>query len=761
VTAAVLAQAPLDAETLLALGRNLLPGLALAAVVLLLVGAGLALGRRVPRRSILRLESSLRRLLVGDYQSPPDLSSRDPAAGVGELIGELGRAMEERTRRLEHRAVVIGQAFEQVADRGILIVDRGMTIVTAGEGVARMAGRPAGDLERQPASSLFTEKSWKDFVVRLLDADRRFLGVTGTLEIVREGQERPLEVRVVAADTELPKDGIALLLESVPEDGGDEGVLHARELGALLDGLSDGLLVVSSGLVRSANPTARRWIGEDVVGEPLKDLIAAEDLLFVLDRVSRTEGGERVSSFRCRLLPMRPELRPRDVAVHPVPVQMDDRREAILTMRDLGGSGGLRRQVQLQRAKLRSVVDAAADGIILLEAPDREDGEWRLSVVNERARQLLELPKSVTEGSREDTLRGAIAHRFRDPVGLLGFFDHSKDESDEEWTEAFELNDAQASSLELVARPVAGADGVRIGRVVVIRDISRHKEVERQLRDDADAVERSRESLQRAFEELSALNKSMEKKASQLDSVNQELRELDVSRAQLISSMTHELQAPLVAIRGYTQMVLEGRLGRINDEQRRGLDRVLGNVDRMVELIGNLLAMAKAEASPELKPEPVPAERVIREVVERHRSAADEKRVKLEVEISRPDLRLIAEREGLTQVLENLVGNAVKFNRESGRVRVVVTPAPEGFVTLSVTDTGVGIPSDEQKKVFDRFFRGTNAAGVPGSGIGLATVRAIVERHGGTIACDSTYGRGTTFRVVWPREVSSGSTATG
>jgi signal transduction histidine kinase len=285
---------------------------------------------------------------------------------------------------------------------------------------------------------------------------------------------------------------------------------------------------------------------------------------------------------------------------------------------------------------------------------------------------------------------------------------------------------------------------------LVLRDVTEHRQTERRLHADAAALGRSREALQRAYEELATVHRDLEKKSTELDRVNRELVELDRARAQLFSEVTHELQTPLVSIRGYTQMILEGRLGKINDEQRRGLEVALRNVDRMVELIQNLLALAKSEGQQPLRAEPVDLDAVVDAVFQRVEGQARRKNVELVRRITAP-VKALAERDGLTLVLENLVSNAIKFNRSAGRVVVSVSSNAAGFVTIEVEDTGVGIPEDERARVFERFYRGRTSTGTTGSGIGLATAKNVVERHGGRIEVLPAPSGGTLMRVSWPQ----------
>ena len=125
---------------------------------------------------------------------------------------------------------------------------------------------------------------------------------------------------------------------------------------------------------------------------------------------------------------------------------------------------------------------------------------------------------------------------------------------------------------------------------------------------------------------------------------------------------------------------------------------------------------------------------------------------KVEVELEAPVLlRATLDERRIRQVLDNVISNAIKYTDPRGAVRVVVQRV-EGSVEVTVADTGVGIPAHELERIFDRFFRGTEALGrrVPGTGLGLTIVRSIVEEHGGSIAFDSEPGRGTTVVVELP-----------
>jgi signal transduction histidine kinase len=179
----------------------------------------------------------------------------------------------------------------------------------------------------------------------------------------------------------------------------------------------------------------------------------------------------------------------------------------------------------------------------------------------------------------------------------------------------------------------------------------------------------------------------------------------------------------------------------------------------MVELIDNLLALARSERRTPVQPEPVDPSAVVRDVLERQQNAAREKRIQLEARVDEPAALVAAERDALVQVLDNLVGNGIKFNRAGGRVTVSIEPGPAGFVQIEVADTGIGIPPEDRERVFERFYRSRTAAGIPGTGIGLATVRNLVRRHGGVVELRSN-GEGSAFRILWPRAPSVTRSAT-
>jgi len=232
---------------------------------------------------------------------------------------------------------------------------------------------------------------------------------------------------------------------------------------------------------------------------------------------------------------------------------------------------------------------------------------------------------------------------------------------------------------------------------------------------------------------------------------NERLRELDRLKDEFVALVSHELRTPLTSIRGYLELVLEEEAGSLTEEQRQFLGVVERNAHRLLALVGDLLFLAQVEAGKlSLDIGAVDLSAIAAESVETARPIAEEKEVTLT--LATGPLALIAgDHSRLVQLLDNLISNGVKFTPPGGRVDVRVK-SQRGNAVIEVRDTGMGIPSEEQQHLFERFFRTAKATeqAIPGTGLGLAISKAIVEAHGGQIAVASADGTGTTFRISLP-----------
>lgn len=240
-------------------------------------------------------------------------------------------------------------------------------------------------------------------------------------------------------------------------------------------------------------------------------------------------------------------------------------------------------------------------------------------------------------------------------------------------------------------------------------------------------------------------------------------KELEAVRARddLIGSVSHELRSPLTSILGYLDLARDDE--RIADDTRHMLEVAYANSERMLVIVTDLLSAA-SDADQQLAMSFTASDlaEVARDSVEAHRVLAEERDIELSfVGADDPALATVDPMR-MRQVLDNLITNAIKYNREWGSVTVVVEADPDGdAVTVEVRDTGQGIPEADLPRIFDRFYRTKSAksSATVGTGLGLSITREIIHRHGGHLAVTSRLGIGTTFRLTVPTERTAGATA--
>jgi PAS domain S-box-containing protein len=231
------------------------------------------------------------------------------------------------------------------------------------------------------------------------------------------------------------------------------------------------------------------------------------------------------------------------------------------------------------------------------------------------------------------------------------------------------------------------------------------------------------------------------------------LRELDKMKSDFVSNVSHELRTPLTAIKGSVDNMLDGITGPLNEKQGRYLSRIKSNADRLTRLINNILDLSRIEAGKiDLRPANFSVVPLAKEVAEVLRAVAAEKLISLEVTSPDDGVNAWADRDKVTQVLMNLIGNAVKFTPEHGKVTVGVERNGNDWVQVSVADTGPGIVPEEGNKIFAKFYQIAQAANqkTKGTGLGLAISKALVEMHGGKIWVESEIGRGCTVSFTLP-----------
>ena len=238
--------------------------------------------------------------------------------------------------------------------------------------------------------------------------------------------------------------------------------------------------------------------------------------------------------------------------------------------------------------------------------------------------------------------------------------------------------------------------------------------------------------------------------------------EIEQMKSEFVSLVSHELRTPLTSIIGFISLILDGKTGKINQKQHESLSRAHRQSKRLAALINDLLDVSRIEAGRiEMKQEHVQIDRIAKRRIEELRPQADEKAISLFLEAQSNLPRMIADADRIGQIFVNLIGNAIKFTPDNGKVTVRISKSLQnGKVTdgfhVEVVDTGPGIPTEDREKVFDKFQQlGSVYTRKPygGTGLGLSIAAGIVEAHGGRLWVDTgDNGQGSNFQFFIPLE---------
>ena len=287
-------------------------------------------------------------------------------------------------------------------------------------------------------------------------------------------------------------------------------------------------------------------------------------------------------------------------------------------------------------------------------------------------------------------------------------------------------------TVSLTVSPMTSPSGQVVGYLGVAEDVTERRRVEDLLRV---ALAKERDSVER-------------------------LNEVDRAKTDFVSTVSHELRTPITSVLGYTQMLQRGSGGALSERQARLLARVESNGLRLQALIEDLLTLSRIEGGTfRLLDAPVDLRQVVLRSSEATEAQRHDRHLDWVLEPGEAPVVVSGDEDQLDRAVINLLTNAVKFTPDGGRVRVSLTTEGDRAL-VRVDDTGIGISEQEQSRLWDRFFRSTDAQrrAIPGTGLGLTIVRTIVHGHGGTIAVDSRAGSGSTFSLRLP--LTAASTAT-
>jgi PAS domain S-box-containing protein len=498
----------------------------------------------------------------------------------------------------------------------------------------------------------------------------------------------------------------------------EEGMSEGRRRAVALNNM-----LFSASLAPSAGSDARR------LELPLVDPIDGRDLLF--ERLSTgldLGGGEKGSVTVLR-----------DVT--------DLRRAAQALEENYWKLGAAETRTRAERDRLESILNSVLDPVLVT------DSDGRIDMTNPPAERLFSAPEGVQDEDAREAIRRRLRGNdavFTSCVSKVYSSRSARLRSELELTHPLT---GENVPFEAIAVQLMSEQGVDRGVVTVLHDLTEAKERARLYEQVKRHSEELEAKVREATAELAQQNELLRQHAF-------EMRQASAMKSQFLANVSHELRTPLNAIVGYNALLLEGVAGEITPPQRTKLERLQSNARHLLSIINELLDISRIEAGKlEVRVEEVDLASLVQEVMSEVEPLIPQQTVRVKSRMARRLPRLYTDRQKVKQILLNLLSNALKFT-PSGAVTITTAGDPKaGVVTVSVSDTGVGIAEEQKRWIFEPFGQGLatyDSAGVrgtdraTGTGLGLSISHRLASALGGTIELDSALGVGSTFVLRLP-----------
>jgi len=351
------------------------------------------------------------------------------------------------------------------------------------------------------------------------------------------------------------------------------------------------------------------------------------------------------------------------------------------------------RDVATEKSRVNTIINCMGDGILVC------DRDSCIALANPAASRMLKIPES--------TLLGNHASHGNLPPELAKTIEESLKSEGIVYTSVSQemiIGESQETFLRAHTAPVRNDLGGIMGSVTVLQDISY-------------------------------------------------LKELDKMKSEFIAMVAHELRAPIATVEQQLTVILGGLAGKLDEKQEQLMTRARERTRGVLTLIKDLLDLSKIEAGKMVQyKEPLNLADVIHHVVEMMKPDAQQKNIQIDFLPPAAIPTVQADRNSMEGIFTNLISNAIKYTLAGGRVAIRLDD-DDGFVKISVADTGIGIQSEDIPRIFDKFYRvkSSETRQIVGTGLGLSIVKSIVDAHMGTISVESTEGKGTTFSILLPK----------
>jgi PAS domain S-box-containing protein len=743
----------------LGLGPLVFGAALLLAVLGLLISVAVR-GRRRYRSDVRAIVQVLEELRSGRGHGHTELRSGSRLALVADAVHRLGLDLHNTWSEAESAAERWRAVTDATRDTAIITTDTDGDIRSFSAGASRLTGWEEGEVVSRPAAVVFDESAYKDLLPKLARKSLREQGVTTRSTFVRRDGSKFLAevaVRMLTGSSARPL-GFMMLVRDITEQDRLEHELRDSEsrYRGLVEGLTEGVIIVQDGRIVFANSAAEALCGSqgrELLGAAWRDRVSTRDVLVVEDALESLRGGAGSEELRCNLLG--PDGAERaEVRIKATAVEFADGTAVMLLVRDETAERRIEAELRRNETRLDAVLEGTSNGVLVLG----DDPGRMVQMTNRAFAEMFGLRVADVLGASEDRL-ARLLHESLEGAGALA--DLITSDPATATAKTVTLGGETPREVQVTLARLAGRSGENLGSVVTCRDVTEQRRSERELQETAEKLQLSKVELEQSYKKLNEIHRKLESRTAELDRMNQELRRLDKMKSDLIGNVSHELQTPLVSIRGYTEMILKERLGPVSEEQRKGLSLSLKNIDRLISMIDNLLAFSRTDPSlRDLRPSRFVLRPLVDEAVGLLEEKSSRRGLNVAVRLGEQDIVIQADRDKMLQVLINLLSNAIHFSREGGRIEVTASTGRTGYATVSVQDDGVGIPESALGRIFERHFqvRPTSGDAARGSGIGLAIVRDILRLHGCTIEVESEEGHGARFTFTLPlaRDESAG-----
>jgi PAS domain S-box-containing protein len=459
------------------------------------------------------------------------------------------------------------------------------------------------------------------------------------------------------------------------------------------------------------------WSQAEAAGKPMDvvlDIVNKETRRPVENPVKKVFSEGKVIGLADHTLLLSKDGKEFDIEDSAAPILTDtgERLGVVLVFRDITQKKLADEETKRQKELLQLVLESITDGVVVA------DSKGKFLVFNAAAERVVGVGATDTAPDQWSDRYGSYLPDGVTPyppneLPLVRAMRGEIIDAEEVFIRNAKVPDGRL--LSITGGPLRGADGALQGGVVVFHDITLQKHAQ--------------EALVQAKEEAVRASKFKDR---------------------FLSTMSHELRTPLNAVLGFSDLLADKRCGELNERQQRYVSHINTGGRHLLKLIGDILDLSKIEAGRmELSCEDLSMANVFGEVASALRPLAEKKKQTLSSDADR-SLAVHADATRFKQVLMNLVGNAIKFTPEGGCIEITAQQA-DREVQVRVRDNGPGIPQEEQKRIFDAFYRlRKSGEGVEGTGLGLAITESLVKLQGGSLGLESEPGRGSCFYFSLP-----------